>query len=627
MPPWQHYDEPGHFEYAWLMAQRGIQPEPGDYDMDMRRAVAKSMLDHGFFHDLSFRPDLKSTTQPAWIGDYPQFDNPPFYYSVIALMLRLIPDQGVEEQLYTGRMVSLFFFLLSLLAAWGIAAELCPSDHSLRLLLPLTLALLPGYVDLMTAVNNDSAAVALVSLFLWAGVRLIQRGPAILPLLSMLVTAVLCYWTKDTTYLIYPFILLVLLFAFFRNSRRWLAWTVVIFILTISVPAAIETGDAAGWYRSTSQQMPTRATNSKAVVGSHVFQLEAQAQVTPVWIDPLFQPVPALTGIDLPENTYTLGGWMWASQPVAFATPELGSAGSQVSKVIDLGIEPTFFVISLTVPGGKFQRVWVNLRGVKPAASPYIIYYDGLVLAEGVRPRTAPPVYTDDGGRQGEWGGLPFLNLLRNASAEKSGLRIRPWADDLGARLLPDQVRPSLILTYILDWNGAWWLYRATALRLLRTFLGMFGWGHVPLLGHHPYRYLLAISILGIVGAIVWFLRRLHTRLLPFPWEAFTILAFTFIGYWGVSFVRSPIFMSLPHLYLPVARNAFPAIIPTILLFGTGWFELLRVLRDMVAHQVIKLNYPGQAWVRAAPVLIYCVLFLAWVVYAVWSINSFYRRM
>ncbi|HEY80691.1 MAG TPA: hypothetical protein G4O05_06380, partial [Caldilineae bacterium] len=35
VPPWQHYDEPGHFEYAWLIADRGRLPQAGDYDPAM----------------------------------------------------------------------------------------------------------------------------------------------------------------------------------------------------------------------------------------------------------------------------------------------------------------------------------------------------------------------------------------------------------------------------------------------------------------------------------------------------------------------------------------------------------------------------------------------------------------
>ncbi len=60
MPPWQHYDEPNHFEYAWLIANRGKLPQMGDYDQEMRRQTAVSMIAHNFFKGMDFLPDLKS---------------------------------------------------------------------------------------------------------------------------------------------------------------------------------------------------------------------------------------------------------------------------------------------------------------------------------------------------------------------------------------------------------------------------------------------------------------------------------------------------------------------------------------------------------------------------------------
>ncbi len=627
MPPWQHYDEPGHFEYAWLLAQRGVRPEPGDYDIDMRRAVAKSMLDNGFFRGLGFRPDLKSTTQPAWIGDYFQFNNPPLYYAVIAKLYNIFPSLGVEEQLYLGRFVSLGGFLLSILAAWGIAGELFPPEHPMRLLLPLTLAMLPGYVDSMTALNNDAAANALVCLFLWAGVRLVRRGLALLPLLWMVAIAVLSYYTKDTTYLIYPLFLLVLVFTFLRGSKRWLAWTVVALGLVFGLFAVIGWGDAVDWYRSTAQYTPTSVSNPQAVVGKRVFQLESQAEITPNWVDPLFQPVPVLTGPGLPGNTYTLGGWMWASQPVKFHTPELGSTGKQVSNDIELGLDPTFFAITLTVPGGHFERVWVNLRGWKKATLSYIVYYDGLVLAEGARPLDQPPVYADVDASQGEWGGRPFQNLLRNASAEKTGLRIRPWADDLGARFMPDQVRPSIMVTYLLDVKGAWWFYRASLLRLLRTFWGMFGWGHVPLLGNKPYHVLFVISILGLVGAVSWSGRKLKTHWRTLSWPVIAILAFVFIGYWGLTWVRSPISMSLVHSYLPVARNSYPAIIPSLLLVSAGLFEMIESPLNGLLWVLRRRPVKRSFWLEIIPDLVYIISLLGLGIYSIWSIITYYGRV
>ncbi|MEI7770040.1 MAG: hypothetical protein WCI67_08635, partial [Chloroflexales bacterium] len=43
VPPWQHYDEPPHFEYAWLIADRGRTPTLDEIDPQLRRAVAESM--------------------------------------------------------------------------------------------------------------------------------------------------------------------------------------------------------------------------------------------------------------------------------------------------------------------------------------------------------------------------------------------------------------------------------------------------------------------------------------------------------------------------------------------------------------------------------------------------------
>ena len=68
LPPWQHYDEPGHFEYAWLLANRLGLPSPGKYDQSMRREVAASMVEHAFFKYLDIRPNLLDQNTPVWIG-------------------------------------------------------------------------------------------------------------------------------------------------------------------------------------------------------------------------------------------------------------------------------------------------------------------------------------------------------------------------------------------------------------------------------------------------------------------------------------------------------------------------------------------------------------------------------
>ena len=115
--PWQHYDEPSHFEYVWLVANRPGLPQPYDYDPEMRREVAASMLEHGFYRDLGYRPNLND--EVIGIG-YAQLGDPPLYYLLASLPVRLMDGQDVTLQLYAARLVSLCLYLVVILISWSM---------------------------------------------------------------------------------------------------------------------------------------------------------------------------------------------------------------------------------------------------------------------------------------------------------------------------------------------------------------------------------------------------------------------------------------------------------------------------------------------------------------------------
>ncbi len=141
VPPWQHYDEPNHFEYAWLAANEPGWPQRGDYNWEMRRQVAVSMIEAGFFAGLDFLPEIDNPDQPAWIGTFSQLGDPPLYYFFTSLPLRLLSSAEIEAQLTAARLVSLGFYLITILAAFGVTAELTGPESPLRWLAPLLLAL------------------------------------------------------------------------------------------------------------------------------------------------------------------------------------------------------------------------------------------------------------------------------------------------------------------------------------------------------------------------------------------------------------------------------------------------------------------------------------------------------
>jgi hypothetical protein len=609
MPPWQHYDEPNHFEYIWLWLERGELPNPGDYDTEMRREVAQSMFKHGFFEGTSTQPNLEF--EKPWIGSYSQLDEPPLYYLLASIPTSLVKIDDVTTQLYLARLVSLALFLITIFAGYGLVAEFTPSRHPLRFMVPLTMALLPSFVDLMTAVNNDVGAVAAFSLFLWACVRLIRRDPSWLNLLWVLAAIMLCLFTKRTVFFALPLLGIALLFAFLREGLRKLAWGFVIFASIAAVFVVFSWGDAALWYRSTLQNYPTQVSLPEVPEGKFAFQLSIQPGLHPA-ATKLVQILPTDIASQMSGKPHTLGAWMWASQPMEIDSVQLRVFdGDQVfvEKMV-LTDSPQFYAFTL-VPQGNTQRTWVMLR---PSESreievPVEIYYDGIVLAEGEFSLNQTPQFSGDGST-GTWGGIPFENLLRNGSAEQSWLYLRPWAEQLGLKVFRDRERPSLTIYSIIDLPSTGWYFRNAATHLFRTFWAKFGWGHVSLSGAKPYRFLLIFTLAGLLGFFwAFWQRRKHLKNLP--WDIMVFLGFALGSIWSLALLRGAGYVFTP-VYWPVARYAYPVIIPTVLILCMGWYTLLKMLSK---------------WLRLPDLVMYIIYVgMLFIInfYALISIASFY---
>ena len=127
VPPWQHYDEPSHFEYAWWFTNHNTPLEKADFDTKMRRGVAQSMIDHGFFEGNSIPlPDLAA--EKPYIGPNSQAGEPSFYYLLASTPLRFLPTENVTWQLYSARLISLLLLLTTILAGWGMTTEITPQN-------------------------------------------------------------------------------------------------------------------------------------------------------------------------------------------------------------------------------------------------------------------------------------------------------------------------------------------------------------------------------------------------------------------------------------------------------------------------------------------------------------------
>jgi hypothetical protein len=304
---------------------------------------------------------------------------------------------------------------------------------------------------------------------------------------------------------------------------------------------------------------------------------------------------------------------MWSSRPVQANAPIFNTFNGLKStqELVNLDETPQFFAYTVPVAGNA-ERNFISLKPlVQQVNEPLTIYYDGIVVLPGRWPLDEQPVFSDVNAKSGTWGGQPFENLIRNGSAEASWMRLRPWVDQLGVRILPDKGsnQPSVTMYYFLDTAAAWPFQRLSVQVLFRTFWARFGWGHVPLLQSWPYALILVAMLAGLVGAIfaIWRLRR---RL---NWPVFVLLSLAFSGVWILAFMRGANYPTqLRAIYYPTARYAYPAVIPSMLLLNVGWYEVGKAAKNWLHWRgnVFKIGY-----------------ILAWVIfnsYALFSIAKYY---
>jgi len=585
VPPWQHYDEPTHFEVAWLTARLGRHPSAEDYDPEFSRAVAQSMVDSGFYAGLPNTPDLSEGAQ-VQIPGYEQFEEQPLYYFLGSLPLRLYQPGEIVDALRAVRLVSVLLFLATIVAAWGIARTITTPGHPLRWMVPAFVLLLPAFTDLMTAVNNDALAVAAFSYFLWGAARLLKSGYTILNFAWVVLSMILVYYSKNTAYVAFALLPLVMVVALVPKHLRWAAWSAAFVIGLIAIAVSLKFDDAASWHRTIAQSDPLRQENGQAVHGEHALVLDTWERTNPPWTPPAYLLIPLVISRDLKERQMTLGYWAWADQAAKINSPILGTPLMQVSETVQVDQTPSFHAYHVTMPPSSF-RIWLSLRPNPDNDQDTRLYYDGFLLVDGHRPIDEAPQFADKDGTEGTWGGSEFTNYLRNGSFEGSWPRVESRLDNLLARILPDRARPSLILHSILDWPATQIMFRQTYKYMMETFWARFGWGHVPLLWPAAYQVLNWAFLLGLLGAVTGTIR--HIRGSSWDWVILIFLSAGLI--WFADFVRGVGYFTSNDLYIPPSRYAFPAIIPFAVILCFGWLEIAR----LVGIGISRLVKPGNA--------------------------------
>ena len=574
VPPWQHYDEPGHFDYVWHIAHDVTLADPNTPNPELHAAMVRSMLKYGFFKPGIPLPDLANPS--ASIG-FRQSDSSPVYYSWAALPVRLALALGMDnvtQLLYGARLMGLPVFLMTVGVAAAAMHELFAPQHAAVWLVPLLFALLPSMADLMTALNDDVMTIAFGTLLLWISIRIARRGLSLERLLLLGVIAISSVVIKRGLAPMAVTLPVVLLLGITRAriGWRWLGWGVgsaVIAGLAIFLLRTLHHDGVQAW-----------ATRSPAGVCAHsscpAF-LGQRAIQTGVGDSADAYPVMQLIGHkaqpELAGRAVTFGAWMWADDAISKSEAHVviaGPGGYAQSPSIPLTAEPSFHAFTLTLsPNLVSSYVYLFGQTGLPTSTQHI-YFDGLTLANDVRAFDPPPQFTDSSLQTGTWAGRPFVNFIRNPSAE-----VAAWAVDAEVdRWTQSFIRDTLLshMIYIAQDPEGQYYYRSTAEHWLHTFWARFGWGNLPLANLWVYDGLLAALLAALTGVIVAVLRAPR----QVDWLVVLALALPTMSMLFAAFTRgaSSVFVGV---WLPGWRYAAPANLTVLLLLALGWRSLAQI--------------------------------------------------
>jgi len=473
--------------------------------------------------------------------------------------------------------------------------------NPLRWMVPFTLALLPGYLDNMTSVHDDVMGAVAAVLFLWLSIRIIKRGGTLLAFAGWAGSLVLCFYSRDTTVPLVFLAPFVLLFSLFRRNTL----PVVGALLLIGMVAGIKLftfRDASQWFFSLGGDASNRLRISTAPFGNYAFSLPADKGVT------AFGQSFAPSSIKpLRSKTMTLGVWMWADVPtqtylpvLEYRTPE-GVIDSPQT-LVQIGTSPAFYMASYNIPHDA-GHTWLSIIPPNYSDQTAHVYYDGFVLAEEQH-SSLPPVFDNGELYSGTWDGKPFVNIIRNPSAEHAWFGVSSLANILKARLYID---PALYLQTIQDVQGFGWYYKASISELFQTFWGKAA-SEIPLLGGYTYEVLKLISLLAFAGLFIYIIQSPSTFKRP---ELLFLLLVTIL-IWLPTLFRGTYWVFYFVPLVPYARYAYPAIIPTLLLFSAG---MLRIMQWITARVGIS---------KSSPVLIYQTFMGTLAVYAIFSFGGYF---
>ncbi len=545
IPPWQGWDEHGHFMYAALLDKHGLDDRQvqalewwdGGRDreeiVELKNVIWASMQRHNWSRLVAGYLIPGSPAPP--LGNAPVFTDfvfeirqPPAYYWLCAAAIGIGRSMGfpvdpianTETALGMMRAISLAMSLGVVALAW-LAAVLLSGWRAtwLRLLLPLTVALLPMHTYIAISADNDilgelafsSLFVALIALLrgpygirglLRVGLVLLLTGVCSLAKSSAFVAAlpltglglmlwlgllVICFVTRRSK---------INMPASLRSSVALPFALILLFVCLGTGAAALAIQDeptAAGWQIGSPVDRAVRIADERGPDGGYVLQV-LPGQAAYQWVDlPFGHPAISLT-LSLSARQVQPGGSPPEAVLLVDERGRLPLTGAETLTSVEYRLPLTATTQTdwtrhtFDVPA-RLQDRKVMVRLI---AGSVPVGFDNISLSA-----------RSQAGGQAADASLTEVVPLFNGSAEIGSRRLAP----LLSRIVPEEQEHIIDVLINPQAYDKLAIARRYAYRQFRSFWGNFGWVSLPL----PEPFFSAINaliVLALLGLVLTLARR-----------------------------------------------------------------------------------------------------------------------
>ena len=128
------------------------------------------------------------------------------------------------------------------------------------------------------------------------------------------------------------------------------------------------------------------------------------------------------------------------------------------------------------------------------------------------------------------------------------------------------------------------------------------------MLGDRSYLILAILTVVAIAAVPLGLWRNRRSV----DWDVLLLLSIALCGIWFAAIVRGTTTSLIARVFIPGARYAYPAIIPTLTVLNFGWLEVLRHAGSRL-HLSVRMQH-----------MVYCLLFIVLDIVALVSILRHY---